>query len=85
MAVDKAAKQAPTQSAFRDQLCQALPVCVTYKSARNDCALVASFDNRLRIRIGGTDYDKLMFCNDDGTLVSVRAEQPSARHARVLV
>jgi hypothetical protein len=74
---DDIAKQAAARSATRNQLCQLLPVCVAYKAARNDCAVAASFENCLRIKISGGDCEKLMFCNKDGTLNPVGPDDPA--------
>lgn len=61
----------------RNVLCKVLPICVAYMSARNDCATAANFNDCLHVKIDGGDYDKLMFCNNDGTLASTDPEQPA--------
>ena len=67
---ENVAKQEAVRSAYKDQLCRALPICIAYKSARNDCGIAANFNNCVRIKIGNIDFDKLMYCNEDGTLAA---------------
>jgi hypothetical protein len=71
------AERTAARSTHRSALCQVLSVCVAYKEARNDCAIAANFNNCLRIKLGDSDYDKLMFCNDDGTLASQYLADPA--------